>query len=105
MIGVDLVYVPEFNRQLQLGGDSFLKKVFSEKELTKKDPTHLAGLWAAKEAVMKAFNQKDINMKDILVSHKSYKPYAKVNGKKIEVSIAHHGDYAVAVAMRGSDEI
>jgi phosphopantetheine--protein transferase-like protein len=100
MLGVDLVHIPEFERQLELGGQKFLYKAFSPEELRNQQLNHLAGLWAAKEAVLKAGGLKAGQWSSIIISHeKSGKPLANYKGKKFEISIAHHGEYAVAVAL------
>ena len=100
MIGIDLVFVPEFDRQRDLGGDAFLRRVFTAAELENLESAHLAGLWAAKEAVIKAYAQLGASLSAIVVSHdEAGRPCATYDGRTFEVSIAHHGDYAVAVAL------
>jgi phosphopantetheine--protein transferase-like protein len=100
VIGIDLVFVPEFDRQRTLGGDTFLHRVFTTAELENLDSVHLAGLWAVKEAVLKAYAQIGAPFTDIVVSHdRTGRPSAKFDGHAFAVSIAHHGDYAVAVAL------
>jgi hypothetical protein len=54
VIGIDLVDIEEFRRQLLLGGERFLRRAFHEHELVDQDAARLAGLWAPKEAVVKA---------------------------------------------------
>ena len=44
MIGIDLVFVPEFQRRVENGGDHFLRKAFSRSELGDRSIQHLAGL-------------------------------------------------------------
>jgi phosphopantetheine--protein transferase-like protein len=101
MIGVDLVFIPEFQKQLQVGGDTFLHKAFNDSELQKDSPEHLAGVWAAKEAVVKAGSLEIGHWTDIHITYNhSGRPSATVGDEQYEISIAHHGDYAVAVAMR-----
>lgn len=101
MIGIDLVYIPEFKRQLELGGSTFLKKSFQVSELKNNQTEHLAGLWAAKEAVSKAARSTPKLWSDITVlqDHRD-KIHAVFGEEQFEVSIAHHGEYAVAVAYR-----
>ena len=101
--GIDLVYLPEFRKQLRLGGDQLLKKAFNEAELDNREPIHLAGLWAAKEAVIKATGLKINNYRDIVITYnKMGQPQATVNMQKFAISIAHQGQYAVAVATRNN---
>jgi len=100
MVGVDLVFITEFKRQLKLGGQNFINKVFNENELKNQSLEHLAGLWAAKEAVFKASpNTKKGLSKDIKITNLPGKLQAELDGIKYEISVSHHGDYAVAVAV------
>lgn len=101
MVGVDLVHISEFQKQLITGGATFLQKAFNESELGKEDADHLAGVWAAKEAVVKAGGLKIAHWTDIHITYDtSGRPSATVGDEQYDISIAHHGDYAVAVAMK-----
>jgi phosphopantetheine--protein transferase-like protein len=101
MLGVDLIYIPEFKKQMALGGKEFLKKVFHPAESKNQKAEHLAGIWAAKEAVIKATGLKPGNWLDIIIKYDKYgRPTAYFNKLKFEISIAHHGEYVVAVALR-----
>lgn len=101
MVGVDLVYIPEFQKQLAAGGSAFIQKSFHVSEMKNRQPEHLAGLWAAKEAVVKAAEPAPEKWADIVISRDANgKPSAKLGAQEFAVSIAHHGDYAVAVAYR-----
>ena len=104
MIGVDLVYIPEFERQLDLGGQPFLDRAFNTDELTDRDITHLAGLWAAKEAVFKASAQPaGQSSTAVAISvDDSGRPSAVLDGECYEISISHHHDYVIAVALRSN---
>lgn len=103
MIGVDLVFIPEFKKQLKLGKTVLLQKAFTKNELKNRQPEHLAGLWAAKEAVMKATGLKTGKLLQIEVDHRANgQPFVLLGDKLIEISIAHHGDYVVAVAKDAS---
>ncbi|HEV2412718.1 MAG TPA: 4'-phosphopantetheinyl transferase superfamily protein [Candidatus Saccharimonadales bacterium] len=100
MIGIDLVFVPEFEQQLKAGGETFMRKAFRVSEPLSDKAEHLAGMWAAKEAVMKAATVQPDKWTDIVISHDSEgRPHAHINERVFEISIAHHGDYAVAVAQ------
>ncbi len=100
MIGVDLVSVSEFRRQVALGGENFLHKAFGEAELGDLRASRLAGLWAAKEAVVKAASVTTIKMSDVRVRRDDAgRTYGDVGGHRFEVSIAHHGEYVMAVAL------
>jgi phosphopantetheine--protein transferase-like protein len=101
MIGIDLVFIPEFKDQVELGGSKFLEKAFSISELQDKKSEHLAGLWAAKEAIIKAAKTTPKKYTEIIISHDtSGKPQARIGSQQFAISISHHGDYAIAVAHR-----
>lgn len=99
--GVDLVFIPRFKESVKRGGEGFLRRVFLESELEKTEVSHLAGVFAAKEAAMKALGMPAGDWHKIEVFYqKSGKPKVKVSGKRIkncDLSISHAGDYAVAV--------
>jgi holo-[acyl-carrier protein] synthase len=100
MIGIDMVYLPSFKKQLELGGTSFLEKAFQPDELQNQKLEHLAGLWAAREAVLKAAGLTVEQWLQIVINHlPSGKPEARVGAQQFEISISHDGDYAVAVAL------
>ena len=75
--GVDIVEINRIKRLSKEWGDSFLKRIFTEKELDyskkkKFSHQHLAARYAAKEAVLKAFGDRKsklINWKDIEVKN------------------------------------
>lgn len=94
------MYIPEFAKQLKLGGDIFLQKSFNAAESNSKNTEHLAGIWAAKEAVIKAMGKRPNKLTDILIVAKNERPVARVGDHELEISISHHGDYAVAVAKK-----
>ena len=99
--GVDLVFIPEFEERAKRGGEGLLRKIFWESELRNTESSHLAGIFAAKEAVLKALGLPAGSWDKIEVSYgKSGRPKVRVLGKKIkscDLSISHAGDYAVAV--------
>lgn len=98
MIGVDLVYIPEFVKQIKLGGKVFLNRAFDDSELSN-DSAHLAGIWAAKEAVIKAIGYPKLELKKVELKYsKNGQPSAICQKKLFEISISHHGDYAIAIA-------
>lgn len=101
MIGIDLVFIPEFQQQLEIGGNALLCKAFRPTEIKNRSVEHLAGLWAAKEAVIKAAASKPKKLTDIVINcDASGRPHAKLKSQTFALSIAHHGDYAVAIAQR-----
>ncbi len=101
MIGIDLVFIPEFQRQLDASGGAVLETAFHVSELGDKRIEHLAGIWAAKEAVIKARGIEGTRFGDVLISHDDYgMPRATVADQSYAISISHHGEYAVAVAQK-----
>ncbi|MEI6237188.1 MAG: 4'-phosphopantetheinyl transferase superfamily protein [Candidatus Saccharibacteria bacterium] len=99
MIGVDLVYIPEFANQKKLGGDKLLTRAFDDSELSG-SLEHSAGIWAAKEAVIKAMGNPKTEPKEVKLKYsKNGQPSAMCHKKSFDVSISHHGDYAIAVAI------
>jgi holo-[acyl-carrier protein] synthase len=118
-IGIDSVDVERFTKAAKTRGVQFLKKIFTARELeyagTKKDNfTHMAGKFAAKEAVKKAIpDGAEIGLRwpDIEILNSSDgKPYAELHGaaKKLKekfkiadvlVSISHTHKVAVSNAV------
>ena len=102
--GIDLVYLPRFKRSLQNGGENFLKRVFLETELAHpgSKAEHLAGIFAAKEAVMKALSLPTDSWHDIEIKYRSTgAPKLEIRGLKLEIrnsslSISHDGKYVIA---------
>lgn len=56
LTGVDIVEVTEFRKAVRNGGQTFLNRIFSPSEQKNGDIVHLAGVFAAKEAVVKALS-------------------------------------------------
>jgi len=114
--GVDIVSISRIERASK-NNNLFLKRVFTERErdfaFERRFPyRHLAGFFAAKEAVMKALGygwSRAVNWKDIEIIvikrrglfrvrlHSGARPFAK--GKKIFLSISCAGDLATAFTV------
>ena len=102
--GVDLVYIPRFKKSLRSGGENFLRRVFLEAELTHPGGgiTHLAGIFAAKEAIIKTLSLPVDSFHDIKVVNKpSGAPTVEITNYKLPItnyslSISHDGDYVIA---------
>ena len=103
MIGIDIVDIRKFSKK---ASDKFSKKIFTKSELTyssnkKNSLQTLAGIFAAKEAVIKAnnLNLAYILRKKIEILHQNSKPVAYINNKSIigDISISHDGNYAIAI--------
>jgi phosphopantetheine--protein transferase-like protein len=97
--GIDLVLNKRINKNIS--SPEFLGKVFNPGEL-KNDRKKLPGIFALKEAMMKALGKK-IDWKDIEVLVKEgKKPEIQVSSKKfksIDASISHDGDYTLGMVV------
>jgi holo-[acyl-carrier protein] synthase len=98
MLGVDIVYLPEFEKKLK---NLSLEKVFLSSELSQNESSEsLAGVFAAKEAFFKAVGDKK-NWLDVWIEKSEKgKPFLKsvlLQKQKVELSISHAGDYVIAV--------
>ncbi|NWF96067.1 MAG: holo-ACP synthase [Candidatus Thorarchaeota archaeon] len=106
-IGTDIVNV---QRIREIAPDSrFFRRVFCDEERSYcsqyGDPApHLAGLFAAKEAVLKALGSpKGLSLHNIEITHEmdgapEVRPRL-LAGREVTVSISHTCDWAVAVAL------
>lgn len=118
-IGIDIVEIGRLSRVSKKWGASFLKKVYTDRELayarSKRFPyQHLAARFAAKEAIFKALGEveKDfVGWKNVEILNDAYgKPVVHWHGfaeevrkkrklKDAVVSLSHTENYAVASAM------
>ncbi|MDD5566560.1 MAG: holo-ACP synthase [Candidatus Omnitrophica bacterium] len=108
--GVDITEVRRLKAAVEKWGNSFLNRIFTGNELKKArtHPSlypHLAGRFAAKEAIFKAFNDASLGWKDIeILNDDEGRPYCvflngKGKNKSVFVSISHVKTYAVASAI------
>ena len=108
--GVDITEVKRLKDAVGKWGDSFLGRVFTKLELENAKTRgslyqHLAGRFAAKEAVFKALGDAKLQWQDVqILNDKQGKPYCSIlngKGKKVDVyiSISHVKNYAVANAI------
>ncbi len=113
LTGIDIVDIERFKKVLDASGKVFLERVFLESELSDIHPEHLAGIFAAKEAVKKAFGITDDIWKKIEVRKRSSRKPEIVLSVDLEleiistdVSISHDGGNAIAVfvALIGSNQ-
>lgn len=101
MIGIDLVFLPEFKIKMK---NFPLEEIFLPTELSQNNSSEsLAGIFAAKEAFFKAFGKKE-NWKEVWIEkNKEGKPrlYSALikNNQKTDMSISHAGEYAIAVVI------
>lgn len=103
--GIDIVKIDRFNSLKD--NDSFMNSIFNEKEieyinLHNNNTSTIAGMFAAKEAFLKA-HKKGINnysLKDIEISHDDNNaPFIISNifdTNNVSLSISHDGEYAIA---------
>jgi holo-[acyl-carrier-protein] synthase len=109
-VGVDVAAIPRIAEAHRRFGSRFLHKFLSDREIAYcgESPERWAGRWAAKEAIGKAMpsgiprpRMRDV---EILPSddgrpHVQVAPATTLTGSEIDVSIAHDGHFAVAVAV------
>ncbi len=111
-IGIDIETISRFEHC----DDKVLHRVFTDSEREycmshRKFAQHLAGMWCAKEAVIKALEDRSIDYIDIVISHKENgAPYvvltadlqsrlANINASEIHLSISHDSTHATAVCL------
>jgi holo-[acyl-carrier protein] synthase len=108
--GVDITEVKRLRQAVEKWGESFLRRIFTDKELKNAEKRvslyqHLAGRFAAKEAVFKALGDKELNWKEVQITNdEAGKPHCEILKKahkdcSILVSISHVKNYAVANAV------
>jgi len=109
-VGVDVAAIPRLADAHRRFGERFLRKFLSDREIAYCGGSveRWAGRWAAKEAIGKAMptgvprpSMRDV---EILPSddgrpHVRVAPATTLSGREIDVSIAHDGHFAVAVAV------
>lgn len=121
--GIDIVNCKKIERLTQKHSERFLTRIFTRKELDyclakRRCWEHLAGRFAAKEAVMKVLGtgwRADIRWKEIeIVNALSGKPELVLKGntqkiakelgiERIIISISHTSEYAIASALGLAD--
>ncbi len=117
--GIDIVEIDRFKETVKKYGSSFLKKIFTNNEISysrkrRFSDQHFAARFATKEAVLKAFGDEPGAIRkwtDIEVSNdKNGKPLVSFHGSaeklrkkknisKVIVSMAHSRNHAVANAI------
>jgi holo-[acyl-carrier-protein] synthase len=108
--GVDITEVRRLRQAIEKWGEEFLNKVFTPQELKNASQRssfyqHLAGRFAAKEAIFKALGNKSLTWQDVeILNDREGRPICRIlNGKsektKVCVSISHVKTYAVASAV------
>lgn len=105
--GIDLVYIPRIKRILQK--EHILNKIFTKAEIENQTIETIAGIYAAKEATIKALHLgiNSINLTDIEILHEpNGAPYItfhnelkKLNESQFSLSISHEHEYATAIVI------
>lgn len=118
MIGIDIVNIDELKKGVDKYGDLFLRKAFSEKELSfngygrnHSNIRKLAACFAGKEAVIKVLGSGNVGLWDIEIIADSLKrPEVMLNGgagkladklgiKEIQLSLSYARKHAIAMAI------
>ena len=104
-IGIDIEYIARFKKIKK--SDTFIKNNFTKQEqdycFTKTQPaTHMAAIYAAKEAVRKTIAKSYAPLNEIEIVHtQTGKPSVRLHKKKYgDLSISHTKDIVVAVVIR-----
>lgn len=102
-LGIDIVNTKRVSSLIVRYGERFLKRVFTEKELSEINmmnvkPESIAGRFAGKEAVIKSL-QIPFNLKSVEILHNQKNaPYVSSHSN-VMISISHEVEYAVAFAI------
>lgn len=114
MLGIDLVKIERIKQDIEKWGEKFLNKILTPAEINScVNAISVAGKWAAKEAVAKALGtgikpSAGLCFKDIEIQKdQNGRPFALLSKKsadffgvtRVEVSISHDSEYAVAAAF------
>ncbi len=108
-LGIDIINVKRVSSLILKYGERFLKRVFTEKELseigmTNIKPESIAGRFAGKEAVIKSL-QIPFNLKSVEILHnQNNAPYVSSHNN-VMISISHEVEYAVAFAIAYEMEV
>jgi holo-[acyl-carrier protein] synthase len=123
-IGIDLIALSRMRETLERSGETFLRRVFSEREIrrgcrAKVPARYFASAFAIKEAVFKALIlewKRDVELRDIEVGrgaqgeptvrlHGAVKEHAESRGcAGVLVSLSYETDLAVAMAWANGRE-
>ncbi len=102
--GIDIVNLNRFKNKIKKA--NILQEIFLPLELKNKEISHLAGIFAAKEATIKALGLTVSEWLKIEVqTEKSGKPILKLPqdiARKVidyDVSISHDGNYSIATVV------
>ena len=112
MVGIDIEDVERFkNLDTHLIARVYTKHEVDYCQKHKKAHVHFAGMWCAKEAVVKALTDLSLAVSEIEILHRDNgAPYVNIttkiktylaeqNAKNIYISISHTDTIATAIAM------
>jgi holo-[acyl-carrier protein] synthase len=118
--GIDIVEIDRIRNAVDSAGDSFIRRVFTEKEIAYCESKKKAGImsyaarFSAKEAVSKALGTgiaTGVSFQDIEIVNDEYgkphvflhgeaeKRYGSIGGKTLDISLTHSRDYAAAFVV------
>ncbi len=111
-IGTDIVEIARIQKAVELWGERFLQRIYTEPELRlcRKKPSRLAGRFAGKEAVMKALGTgtQGISWREIeIMADPNGQPIVQLYGKaqikadgmgltNLAISLSDSREYAIA---------
>ena len=123
-LGVDIIQISSFEKQLQDRASVFISQSFTQQEIryanqhvSNRPSQHLAARYAAKEAFLKAWSSlnrgsppkiSQPNFQEIVIHNDSFgRPYIVLLGqiasvcnfRSIQLSLSHDGDYAFATVF------
>ena len=109
-IGVDIIEIDRIKKAIERWGDVFLNHIFNQEEIDyaqkhKNSYQHFAARFVAKEAIYKAISvDKKLGWKDMtILNDQNGRPFCRLRNKdckdKIQISISHCKEYAVANAI------
>ena len=109
MIGIDLISISKF-KNVKKKDYQFWDKFYTKKEWEYcfsdvRSSEHLAGIFAAKEAVIKVYGKKEINNHgQVEIKHKTCgQPCVKIKSlpkQDIRISISHEMGFGIAIAFK-----
>ena len=106
LTGIDLVDISDFEKSYKNGRENFKKRVFHSAEIKNEELGHLAGVFAAIDAVMKALSLKPGSWLQITIRNKkdgrpfvtlTPKTTKKIKFQSCDLSISHTEKVSVAV--------
>ena len=106
-IGIDIIEIERFDKLIKKYGKKFLCRIFTDSEIKyaerKKNAESFAGMFAAKEAFIKAYGERKIEFYDIEILHdKNNKPSYNLHFETdlpLNLSISHNKTTAVAICI------